>query len=71
VQSHLGDLTGGYGNVTKGRLRGGEAADDGVADVVEAGLSQLTVAAVVSFDSTELPSTRTDSLNRFFFASAP
>ena len=27
------------GNVTKGRLRGGEAAGDGVADVVEAGLS--------------------------------
>jgi len=47
-----------------------EAAGDGVADVVEAGL-QLTVAAVVSFDSTELTSTRTDSLNRIFFASAP
>jgi len=60
VQSHLGDLTGGYGNVTKGRLRGGEAAGDGVADVVEAGLSQLTVAAVVSFDSTKLTSTLTD-----------
>jgi len=38
----------------------GEAAGDGVADVVEAGLSQLTVAAVVSFDSTELTSTLTD-----------
>ena len=51
----------------------GAAARDGVADVVEAGLikSQLTVAAVVSFDSTELTSTRTNSLNRFFFASAP
>jgi len=46
----------------------GEAAGDGVADVVEAG---LTVAAVVSFDSTELTSYRTDSLSRFFFASAP
>ena len=45
----------------------GEAAGDGVADVVEAGLSQLTVAAVVSFDSTELTSTRTDSLSRIFF----
>ena len=33
--------------------------------------SQLTVAAVVSFDSTELTSTRTHSLNRIFFASAP
>ena len=44
----------------------GESAGDGVADVVEAGLSQLTVAAVVSFDSTELTSTRTDSLSRFF-----
>jgi len=38
----------------------GEAAGDGAADVVEARLSQLTVAAVVSFDSTELTSTRTD-----------
>jgi len=60
------------GNVTKGRLRGGEAAGDGVADVVEAGLSySSTVAAVVSFDSTELASTRTDSLSKIFFASAP
>ena len=42
-----------------------EAAGDGVAK------SQLTVAAVVSFDSTELTSTRTDSLSRIFFASAP
>jgi len=50
----------------------GEAAGDGVADVVEAGLikSQLTVAAVVSFDSTELTSTRTNSLNRIFFSQA-
>ena len=39
--------------------------------VVEAGLSQLTVAAVVSFDSTELTSTRTDCLSGTFFASAP
>ena len=38
----------------------GEAAGDGVADVVEAGLSQFTVAAVVSLDSTELTSTLTD-----------
>jgi len=53
------------GNVTKGRLRGG--GGDGVADVVEAGLSQSSVAAVVSFDSTELTPTRTDSLNRIFF----
>ena len=47
----------------------GAAARDGVADVVEAGLikSQLTVAAVVSFDSIELTSTRTNSLNRIFF----
>ena len=34
-----------------------EAAGDGVADV--------------SFDSTELASSRTDSLSRIFFASAP
>ena len=32
----------------------GEAAGDGVADVVEAGLSHSSVAAVVSLDSTEL-----------------
>ena len=38
----------------------GEVAGDGGADVVEAGLSQLTVAAVVSLDSTELTSTLTD-----------
>jgi len=35
----LGRLQTQHGNVTKGRLRGGEAAGDGVADVVEAGLS--------------------------------
>jgi len=35
----------------------GEAAGDGI--------------AVVSFDSTELTSSRTDSLSRIFFASAP
>ena len=44
-----------------------EAAGDGVADVVEAGLSHSSVAAVVSFDSTELTSTRTHSLSRIFF----
>jgi len=43
----------------------GEAAGDGVADVVEAGLSHSR--AVVSFDSAELTSTRTHSLHRIFF----
>ena len=48
------------------------AAGDGVADGCGGGAkSQLTVAAVVSFDSTELTSSRTDSLSRIFFASAP
>jgi len=49
----------------------GEAAGDGVGDVGGGAKSQLTVAAVVSFDSTELTLTSTDSLNRIFFASAP
>jgi len=61
-----------FGNVTKGRLRGGGGGGWRRRRRCGGGAkSQLTVAAVVSFDSTELTSTRTDSLSRIFFASAP